>query len=80
MARLEPEKLKIIELQNELVRDCGFYLAGGSGLALRLGHRYSEDLDWFTANEFSTTDLARRLAALPTAATKVEEQGPSTNL
>jgi len=27
-----------------------FYLAGGTGLALQLGHRLSVDLDWFTAN------------------------------
>lgn len=26
-----------------------FYLAGGTALALRLGHRRSVDLDWFTA-------------------------------
>lgn len=27
----------------------GFYLAGGTGLALHLGHRRSVDFDWFTA-------------------------------
>ncbi len=27
-----------------------FYLAGGTGLALQLGHRLSVDLDWFTAD------------------------------
>lgn len=26
----------------------GFYLAGGTAVALRLGHRLSMDLDWFT--------------------------------
>ena len=29
-----------------------FYLAGGTGLALRLGHRRSVDLDFFTAEAF----------------------------
>lgn len=29
----------------------GFYLAGGTGTALHLGHRRSVDLDWFTENE-----------------------------
>ncbi len=28
-----------------------FYLAGGSALALHLGHRISVDLDFFTPNE-----------------------------
>ena len=31
----------------------GSYLAGGTALALQLGHRKSEDLDWFSPNEFS---------------------------
>ena len=30
----------------------GFYLAGGTGLALQLGHRVSEDLDFFKAQMF----------------------------
>lgn len=32
-----------------LASERGFYLAGGTGLALRLGHRRSVDFDWFTA-------------------------------
>jgi hypothetical protein len=28
----------------------GFYLAGGTALALRLGHRRSDDFDWFSAS------------------------------
>ena len=30
----------------------GFYLAGGTCLALRIGHRRSVDLDWFTGARF----------------------------
>jgi nucleotidyltransferase AbiEii toxin of type IV toxin-antitoxin system len=30
----------------------GFYLAGGTALALHLGHRRSVDLDWFTGGPF----------------------------
>lgn len=30
----------------------GTYLAGGTAIALWLGHRQSVDLDWFTAQEF----------------------------
>jgi len=30
----------------------GFYLAGGTALAIHLGHRMSVDLDWFTAQTF----------------------------
>jgi hypothetical protein len=40
----------------------GFYLAGGSALALHLGHRVSVDLDFFTARSFDVATLTRRLA------------------
>lgn len=34
-----------------------FYLAGGTGLALQLGHRESQDFDFFSITPFSTGDL-----------------------
>ena len=34
-----------------------FYLAGGTGLALQLGHRKSEDLDFFTDSFFNPDAL-----------------------
>ena len=37
-------------------------LAGGTGLALQLGHRYSEDLDFFNAEAFETDPLIERLS------------------
>jgi hypothetical protein len=39
-----------------------FYLAGGSGLALHLGHRESEDLDFFSRRSFCPDLLAKSLA------------------
>lgn len=39
-----------------------FYLAGGSALALHLGHRISIDLDFFTPKSFDVAGLARRLS------------------
>ena len=38
-----------------------FYLAGGTALALRFGHRLSIDLDFFTAAPFEGDDLLRVL-------------------
>jgi hypothetical protein len=35
----------------------GFYLAGGTGCALHLGHRRSQDLDFFSSADFSPGDL-----------------------
>lgn len=38
-----------------------FYLAGGTALALHLGHRRSIDLDWFTRDAFDATALTHTL-------------------
>lgn len=41
-----------------------FYLAGGTGAALHLGHRLSYDLDFFSEKEFDPTLPRRTLAPL----------------
>lgn len=38
-----------------------FYLAGGTALALELGHRISIDLDFFSVNEFTTKEVSDKL-------------------
>ncbi len=40
----------------------GWTLAGGTGLALQLGHRYSEDLDLFRPGAFDPERLAEELS------------------
>jgi len=43
----------------------GFYLAGGTGLALQLGHRHSVDFDWFRGQPIEDPlRLASELQAL----------------
>jgi hypothetical protein len=42
-----------------------FYLAGGTGLALRLGHRRSNDLDFFSPDVMDPEQLIRKLRTLP---------------
>ena len=51
----------------------GWTLAGGTGLALQLGHRLSEDLDFFRAASFRPEDLAVAL----TRAGKIHVQARS---
>jgi hypothetical protein len=46
-----------------LIKEKGFYLAGGSGLALQLGHRISEDLVFFTLSIFAPASLMNALKA-----------------
>lgn len=41
---LDPTKLRVIRAQLPLVKEGAFFLAGGTGLALHLGHRLSVDL------------------------------------
>jgi hypothetical protein len=54
-------------LVRELVRERlveGWVLAGGTGLALQLGHRVSEDLDFFRVEPFEPEGLALGLSRL----------------
>jgi len=44
------------------------YLAGGTALALRYGHRRSVDFDFFVPDEFAEDLLLQRLQALPAVA------------
>lgn len=53
------EAIKVIEDIRDLLQD--FYLGGGTGLALQLGHRRSFDLDFFTTKNFKTENLLVKL-------------------
>jgi predicted nucleotidyltransferase component of viral defense system len=48
---LTPATRDAFQLLNELELTNDFYLAGGTGLALHLGHRFSVDLDFFSEDE-----------------------------
>ncbi len=53
---LTPDGIKIWSLLNKFD---GFYLAGGTGLALQIGHRISVDFDFFSDKEIDTNLLAK---------------------
>ena len=38
---------RVLHAVGPFARRAGFYLAGGTAVALRFGHRRSEDFDWF---------------------------------
>ena len=42
----------------------GFYLAGGTALALHIGHRKSIDLDLFSEKPFSVRDIIEQLKTI----------------
>ncbi|MBI4653934.1 MAG: nucleotidyl transferase AbiEii/AbiGii toxin family protein [Nitrospirae bacterium] len=49
----------VLELSKRLafIKDFSFYLSGGTGLALQVGHRKSFDMDFFTRKEFLPNEL-----------------------
>lgn len=56
--------LKVLGKLKNLLKTSGFVLAGGTALALSIGHRLSEDLDLFTKKRFSTERLFREMQKL----------------
>ena len=44
---LTAAQTRVLRAVGSLARRAGFYLAGGTAVALRFGHRRSEDFDWF---------------------------------
>jgi len=60
MLRTETVERGLLELLKELMQDkhlSDFILAGGTNLALQIGHRKSIDLDLFTYKHFETAEL-----------------------
>lgn len=67
------------ELVRRLVADGaleGWVLAGGTGLALQFGHRYSEDLDLFRPEPFDADSILNKLAEF--GKVKVQQRGSGT--
>ncbi len=52
----------LIQLQQKQYLE-GFYLVGGTALALKMGHRKSVDLDLFSSFSFDTVQLLENLSA-----------------
>lgn len=57
---LSPEAISVIESLSPHLDS--FYLAGGTGLALQLGHRRSDDLDFFSDHMFNTDAILSQLS------------------
>ena len=57
---------RVLQLLGPFTHQHGFYLAGGTALAIHLGHRRSQDLDWFTTG---------RIPDALSLATSIREEG-----
>jgi hypothetical protein len=70
-----PGQRKMLRRLGSIAAERGFYLAGGTALAIQLGHRRSVDLDWFSASAIEPMTLAADLrdAGVPVDVTDVGE-------
>lgn len=59
---IEPNAKKQLALLAKIGVVDNAHLAGGTALALQLGHRISYDLDFFTATEFDRNEVLQKLA------------------
>jgi len=76
---LPANQQKLLRAVAETSRRWGAYLAGGTALALQLGHRQSVDLDWFTPKTLPPDDLLVAIDALGFDG-EVEQNTPGTFL
>lgn len=58
---LPPAQISVLAVLAPVIEDRSFYLAGGTALALRHGHRRSVDFDFFSASKFDPRRLANEL-------------------
>ena len=62
---LLPDTFRAIKLVSKIKTVKDSYLAGGTALALQLGHRISVDLDFFNGTKFVENSLSQELLELP---------------
>jgi len=75
---MRSDQARVLERLSSLTEELGFYLAGGTSVALHLGHRRSYDLDWFSPTEpKDSASLVERLRSLGLAV-EVLASGPGT--
>lgn len=72
---LAPETSRVLDTikKERFVGD--FYLAGGTALALHLGHRESIDLDFFSPDDFSLETLKKDISSIGRYTLTNEEEG-----
>lgn len=72
---LDDHRRSVLErvVRTSLVEGC--YLAGGTALALLLGHRESVDFDWFSPNPFSPQEITNSLQHMGELEVSMEREG-----
>ena len=73
---LTGNKLEVLLMQAKMECSKNLYLAGGTALALHLGHRLSRDLDWFGSKNIPEREIIEELQE--TKPTVVRKDGENT--
>ena len=73
---IEPKTKRILDKIVSSGISSQFYLAGGTALAIHLGHRMSIDLDFFSRSDFSIEKIKKELSLLGDVV--VNDQGDGT--
>lgn len=76
---LDEKRLAILP-KLKFARERGFYLAGGTALALQIGHRDSIDFDFFCSTSFATEELFTEIQENFTGQTLVQVQNEKNTL
>ena len=71
---LTPAARNVLKVIAPVVDEKGFVLAGGTAIALRLGHRLSEDYDFFTIRSFGPDRLHQAIIRLDLETTVLQEE------
>jgi len=77
---LDQKRKDILPLLKSISFDDGFYLAGGTGLALQIGHRDSIDFDFFKQGDFDTDVFLSKLENIFTGHTLMVTQNEKNTI
>ncbi len=75
---LPKKQIKVLSTLGSQASSMGFYLAGGTALAIRLSHRISVDLDWFTTNRFDDGMMVVQSLRNAGVQLEIEQVSPGT--
>ncbi len=75
---LQKKQLGVLRLMGSHMSARGFYLAGGTALAIHLAHRVSVDLDWFTPQPFSDGMILAQSLRDSNLNLEIEQVSPGT--
>lgn len=75
---LQKRQISVLKDLSPHMSSRGFYLAGGTALAIHLAHRVSVDLDWFTPHPFEDALLLAQSIRSTNIDLNIEQVSPGT--